>query len=847
MFRTTIRGLRAHKLRLVAAALSVVLGVALMAGTLVLTDTVGRSFDELYATVGSGTDALVRSTAEVDSAQGGKQHPPVEASVVDTARATPGVEHAEGNVTGYAQFVDRNGKAIGNPGQGAPTLGMNWPDDPRLNPFTLVEGTAPTAADEVAMDKASARTGGFAVGDRVTVLTKGEPVTLTVAGIVTFGGADSPLGASIALLPTPVAQELVGTPGKFDSVSVVATNGVAQSTVVASLNERLPDGIGAITGDQAVHEQQEASRKGLGFFTTFLLTFALIALFVGSFIIYNSFSISVAQRTRELALLRAVGASRRQVRTAVVLEALAVGVVASAVGVLAGIGTAVGLEGLFGVLGFDIPTTTLVVEPGTLATAFAVGLVVTVVAAWLPARRAGRVAPMAALRDVAVDTAGRSTVRLIAGLAVGAVGVGLLTVGLVGGGDGAAGTVGLGAAVTFLAVAVLGPLLAVPVGRLLGAPLAATRGVTGRLARSNAVRNPRRTSATASALMIGVALVAFITVFAGSGKASIDHIVDRSFRGDVIVDSGTQGMGLLSPELARRIEAIPEVEQVTEIRLVNAKVGGEAAMLVAIDPQGASKVADLEVQAGALESLGVDDIAVSRRKADAKGWQLDDEVPVAFASGTAPLRIAAIYGNADLGGDSFVSLAAQEAHDTERLDLQLYVAYRDGADAVAARSAIDAATADYPTAQVQDLTEFKAAQARPIDQMLTLIYALLLLAVVIALIGIANTMALSIHERTRELGLLRAVGMTRRQLRATVRQESMIIALFGTALGLAVGVCFGWALVRALGPQGITELVVPAGQLAVVTALAALAGVAAGILPARRAARLDVLGAVTSE
>ncbi len=845
MFKTTIRNLMAHRVRLLAAALSVVLGVALMAGTFVLTDTVGAAFDELYASVGVGTDAVVRADHAVEG-QGEVQRPPVDAALADQLRSVPGVARIEGTVQGYAQFVGRDGKAIGRPGQGPPTLGLNWPSDPRLNPFTLVDGRAPDAPDQMVIDRASARTGGFALGDTVTVLTKDAPRSMVVVGIVTFGGADSPLGASIALFTTTTAQALVGTPGRFDGFSVVAAPGTDQETLVANLRRVLPPGTEAITGAAATAEQQAASRKGLAFFSTFLLAFALIAMFVGSFIIANSFAITVAQRTRELGLLRALGAGRAQVRRAVLAEAAVLGSVASAVGVGAGIGAALGLEALLNAAGFEVPARGLVLQPRSLVAAGVVGWLVTLASALLPARRAGRLSPVTALRDVDLDSTGGSRRRLVLGGAVTTIGLAVLGRGLVAGGDAAAGAVGLGAAVTFVGVAVLAPLLAPPVGRVIGAPLAAI-GITGRLAQANGVRNPRRTAATASALMVGVALVACITVFAASGKASLDRVIDDSFRSDLVIDSGARGFGGLSPALATELARVPEVAEVVRVRLARAEVAGAPTMLVALDPAGASRVADVGVQQGAIEALDAHSIAVSTSAATAKGWHLGDTVPVTFASGRQDLRIVAVYANRNVAGDQFIAIAAQEAYDMRLLDAQLYLRYHPGADPAAARRAVDAATAAYPTASAQDLTGFKAERARPIDQMLALIYALLLLAVLIAVIGIANTTALSVHERTREIGLLRAVGMSRRQLRATVRKEAMIVALFGATLGLAVGVGFGWALVRALASQGITELRLPMAPLAVVVVLAGLSGLVAGAGPARRGARLDILRAVRSD
>jgi putative ABC transport system permease protein len=449
------------------------------------------------------------------------------------------------------------------------------------------------------------------------------------------------------------------------------------------------------------------------------------------------------------------------------------------------------------------------------------------------------------MRDVAVEPKESSRLRVAAGLLVTGAGGALLAVGLFAGGG--VPPVAVGVPLTFIGVAVLGPVLARPFARFAGAPLPRLKGMTGTLARANATRNPKRTSATAAALMIGVGLVGFITVFATSAKASIDHMIDTAFRADYVLDSGMFGMGGLPPEMAQRLEDVPEVGNVTSVRLTMAQVAGKSQGLAAFDPEGIGQVFDLDVTKGDLAALDAQAIAVSSDVADKNGWTIGTSVPVRFAAtGDQTLTVKAIYGARELAGDYLIGFAAYDANVPDRFDYQVYVDRAPGVSAAQARAAIEKVTDAYPSAKLQDQTQFKAARAAQVNQLLGLIYALLGLAVLIALLGIANTLALSIFERTHELGLLRAVGMTRAQLRSTIRWESVLIALFGTGLGLVIGTAFGWALVRALHDRGITELRVPAGQLAFIALIAALCGILAAVLPARRAARLDVLAAIAT-
>ncbi|HEX8002693.1 MAG TPA: FtsX-like permease family protein [Mycobacteriales bacterium] len=845
MLRIALKGLLARKLRLFTTSLAVLLGVAFMSGTLVLTDTMGRTFDTLFADATAGVDAAVRGKAVISS-DFAIDRDRVPASLVDTVRGTDGVAAVEGFVEGYAQVVGRDGKAVGNPGMGAPTFGRNWATVAELNPFRLVRGAAPANDGEVVLDRYTAKEAGVAVGDTVRVLTERGPVSVRVSGIAKFGDADGTGGATNVLFTSAAAQRHVGAPGSFDSIAAVAADGVSQAELRDRIAARLPGSAEVITGRELTEENQSTIRKSLRFFNTFLFTFAVVALLVGSFIIYNTFSIIVAQRGREMALMRAVGASRRQVLTAVLVEAVAVGVLASVLGMLAGVGVAALLKALLAGFGIDIPAGGIVFRPNTAVTSLVVGVGVSVLSALFPARRAAKVPPVAAMRDLAVESTGIRRRTIVAGLVTAAGAAALLT-GLFAS-DGEIKLVGLGAVLVFFGVAGLGPVIATPVARAIGSPLPRLRGMAGTLARENAVRNPKRTSATAAALMIGVGLVAFITIFAASAKQSIGESIDQAFTGDFVVDSGSFGFGGLSPDLAAALARLPEVRAVTGYRIGQAKVEGATKFLSAVDPATVGDIVDLDIVQGRLADLDATAVAVEAEIAANKGLAIGDPVRMTFArTGERTLTVRAIFERADIGGQYLLPISAFEANFATQFDARVFVAKARDVPAAEARAAVERVAKAYPNAKLQDQTQFKEAQAAQINQLLALIYVLLALAVFIALLGIANTLALSIFERTRELGLLRAVGMTRAQLRTAVRWESVIIALFGTALGLVIGLFFGWALVQALRNEGFTSFRVPPGQLLTVVVVAAVAGVVAAIGPGRRAARLDVLRAIATE
>jgi putative ABC transport system permease protein len=653
------------------------------------------------------------------------------------------------------------------------------------------------------------------------------------------------------LFTTPTAQRLVAAPGEFTSILFVARPGVSQQQLVSNLRSVLPHGLEAITGAALIKEMQDQFQQVMSFFSTFMLIFAGVALLVGAFMIFNTFSITVAQRTRESGLLRALGASRRQVLGSVLIEALAVGVIASAIGLAAGVAVAAGLKAMLSGLGFGLPPGGIVFTGRTVLLASLAGVAVTLVAAVSPARKAAKVPPVAAMQEaVAGSTGYGSKERVMVGSAILAAGLAVLLTGLFASVGNRTLVVGAGIVLVFFAVTVLGRTVSLPLSRALGAPLPKLRGVTGTLAQRNAMRNPKRTAASASALMIGVGLVAFFTILASSSTASVNATIDRTFAGDIVIDSGGGLMGGVDPALAARLSKLPQVSAVTGVAVGPAQILGKVELVSGVDPRTAGQIFDVSPVQGSMAGLGRTDIAVYKDVAAAEHLKIGSTVPVLFRdTGPQKLRVALIYGDATAAPSPryFLGNPAFNANFAARYDSQVFVKKAPGVSNAAALAAVRVTASGYSGTTVMDQAAYKAERAKPVQQELMLVYTMLALAILIALLGIGNTLALSIFERTRELGVMRAVGMTRRQLRATVRWESVIIALQGTVLGLAVGLLFGWALVLSMKNQGITVFSVPVLTLVIVVVLAALAGLVAAIPPSRRAARLNILRALVSE
>lgn len=845
MLKVALRGLLAHKWRLLTTFLAVALGVAFVGGVLVLADTMNRSFDDLFADVYRDTDAVVRSQDTISS-DFGDLRASVDADLLERVRDAEGVEAADGSVEGFARIIDKDGEPVGDPLMGAPTFGGNWTDVDALNPFDLTDGRGPEADDEIVVDRGTAEDTGYQVGDTVPVQTQSGVDSYELVGVVRFGTTDSPGGANFVMWTTAEAQRVIGEEGRFASISAVG-DGVSQDELATSIAAELEgdDGVEVITGAAITEETQSDVKESLGFLTSFLMVFAIIAVVVGAFVIYNAFAIIVAQRTREMALLRAIGARRRQVRRAVFVEAVVVGLLGSALGFLAGLGLASGLARFF-----DLPPGALAVMPWAVATAMLTGVVVTVGSSLLPAWRASRVPPLAAMRSVAVDTTGRSRVRFVVGLVALALGAANLVAGAVGG---EVLTVGLGAGIVLIALLLVSPRLARPVSRVLGAPLARLRGAPGVLARQNAGRNPKRTSATALALTIGLGVVSFAFVIHSSIRASIDKALDESFSGDFVVDAGDFGMIGLPPEVGEEIARLPEVSVVAPLRWSPAVVDGDETGVAGADA-GAFELLDLDMVEGDAE-LAPGEVVINKGTAEDEGLGLGDPVEVSFLDDRRPateraVTVAGIYDDSTAAGgigDYVLGLDDWAAAVPDPTDGQVFVQLAPGVSVAEAQPRIEEVVEPFASAEVQSVEEYKDLIGGRLDIVLGLVMGLLVLAIVIAMLGIVNTIALSVLERTRELGLLRAVGLRRRQLRSAIRWEAVIIALFGTVLGEAFGLLGGWGVVRALREDGFGVFEVPVATLVVLAVMACVLTLFAAVWPAWRAGRMNILEAIGTE
>ncbi|MGD0556107.1 MAG: FtsX-like permease family protein [Streptosporangiaceae bacterium] len=837
MWNVTIKGLLAHKLRLLLTALAIILGVTFISGTFVLTDTLHSTFSGLFGNIYSKIDFQVRGVAQFGANSADAVRDPIPESLLAKVQAVPGVETADGTVEGYAQFVGPNGKAIET--SGAPTLGINYNNDPQISVLRIIQGGPPTTGDDVIMDEGTARKYGFTVGQRVRVLFVGPSRTFTITGIAEFGSASNLAGASLAGFTLPTAQDVLQDPGVLDTINVVTTPGANNATVQRDIQRVLPPGVEVVTGQTVIAENANAIDQALSFFNTALLIFAFISLFVGAFTIYNTFSIIVGQRTRELALLRVVGASRRQVFRSVLAEAVIVGFVSSLAGIGLGVLAALGLKALISGFGISLPAGPLTFEPRTVVVGLVVGTGVTLAAAIGPARNAVRIAPVAALSDRPAEAAASLKRLFIWGAGLAVVGAVLLVLGL---SAPAIALVGIGAICIFVGVAMLAPSLARPLSGAIGRPLARILGEPGKLGRANSMRSPRRTAQTAAALMVGLALVAAMAVFGASVSRSATASVDQAISADLIL-TPTGAEGGFSQQVPQVAATAPGVTAETTVYQGEFEVRGLLQTLTAVSTQDLSSTLILRMTSGTPAALDSGKLLIASTTASNDHLSVGDTVPVRFAkTGPATLRIGGIYQANALIGSYLVSDAVFQAHYYARHTPSAVLLTTTGSEA-----AVQHALAAYPNVQVQTRAQFEQAQASSVNQLLGLVYALLALAVLIALIGIINTLMLSVIERTREIGLLRAVGMRRRQVRTMVRSEAVILAVFGAIIGIVIGTLMGLALVAALRQQGITDTVVPVSNLVIFLVLAALLGLVAAGWPARRAARLDVLAAIATE
>jgi putative ABC transport system permease protein len=847
MVRATLKNLLSHKIRLALTALSVVLGVAFVAGTFIFTDTINKSIDKLFDTIAS--DVTVTKTSEFSSDVATGTLP---ASLVDTVAAVPGVENAYGSVfvEGVQLINPETNKVVGAQ-NGPPSFGTNWPD-PNQNQYgsiRIVDGSPPRSSNQVVIDKSTADRAKLHIGDPVKVQTPGPQVSATISGIFAYENSDG-LGSTTIVFDTPTAQQLLLEPGEFTTIEVTAAPGVTNEELTQRVQAAIPSDYVAKTAQQTSDELRSDIDSILGIFRTILLVFAGIALFVGIFIILNTFSMLVAQRTRELALLRAVGASRKQITRSVLLEALVVGVVGATFGLLLGFGLAALLRLLMQLIGADFGDQAFVLELRTIVVSYVIGILVTLVAAYLPARRAARIPPMAALRDdVALPAAGLRR-RVIIGTPLAVGGVLALAAGLAGQGDVTLPLIGAGVAGLMIGIIVLAPLISRPVVGVLSKPFTRTHGAVGRLARGNAMRNPRRTAVTAAALMIGLSLVATIGVVGNSLKASVDKLFDSSVQAEYQVMNSVGGA--FTPRVGDDLANVPGVQAVTRVQFVPAKVDGQSVGstvdpgMMGITPSGLGTALPITMISGSEQSLAAGQMLVNESTADAHHYTLGQQVELTLPASSRTVQIGGVFKDDDLLGRLLLDSSVVKQVNQDNRD-NLVLLNTGGNTSPALRSELDTVMQQYPTVQLMDKAEAKAANRAQIDQLLLVLWALLALAVFIAIIGIINTLVLSVYERTREIGLLRAVGLGRRQLRSMIRLESVVVALFGALMGLVLGVGFGVAIQQAVDEDVFDVLSIPWGQLVLFVVIAALIGVLAAVWPAHRAARLDVMQAITTE
>ncbi len=847
MGRAVLASLRAHKLRLLATSLAIVVGVAFVSGTLILSDTLRLAFDNLFSETTAGIDVVV--TGHEDSADPfSGQRDPVPAELVEVVEAVEGVHTVAPEVQGLAQLISGDGEPVG--GGGPPTLAMGAPVSEAITTPDVRSGRFPDSADEIAVDVGAFEALGVELGDTVGVVLSGPVQDKTVVGTVGFGDLDNLAGATMVVLEAEYAVQTFGQDG-FTQLSVIADDGVD----AADLRDR----IAAVTDEVEVLTQLEAAdqaaaqvSEGLGFFTTALLVFAGVSLFVGAFLIANTFTIIMAQRTREMALLRAVGASRAQILRSVLAEALVIGLIGSVLGFAAGIGLAQGLYALLDAFGIALPSGDPVVAGRTFAVAMGLGTVLTVVMAVVPAIRSTRVPPVAALQAVAAPSLKQTGPgRVVSGGVVFVGGVAGLAVSLLQSLGLAA--VGAAAVVTLIGAAFLAPLVTRPLVRLIGGPVRASRGVQGELASQNAMRNPQRTASTASALMIGLALVSFVAILAASFSASIEQTIEDSFGCDFIVSQTGFELGIdPGPSLAEDLAAVDGVALVVPESFAFLEVEGEEATAFATDAGLYEQVIATEIIDGGADGLVGGGAAIDEESAAEQGLAVGDVVQMSALGGDpVDVEVVTIYSAEALDDgwlvDQAALLAAGISADSFRLS-STYIELADDADAAAVSDRLDdLLAAEYPALSVLDQTGLMEQITDQINQLLGLITALLALSVLVALFGIVNTLGLSVLERTRELGLLRAVGATRPQIRSMVRWESVLVALLGAVFGLTIGILFAWLVVTALAEQQPLTLSIPPLQLLVGLVAAAVAGVVAAILPARRAARTDILRALEAQ
>jgi putative ABC transport system permease protein len=841
MYRATLKSLTSRKLRLILSALAVVLGVMFVSGSFVLTDSLGKSFDNLFASINTSVDVQVMAKQKLDSDAGIGTL--VGTADVEKIRAVPGVQKAAPGVfADGARIIGKDGKVVST--FGAPRFGFNWSGEDDL--VQLRTGHGPASADEIVIDAALAKTSGYHVGDKIGVLTLEPKKVFTLVGIFGYSGNRDSLGnAQMIGFTMPTAQKLMlGKTDSYTQVDVTAAKGVSDAELRDRIRTALGSGFDVKTGKEVSDSQTDQIKEGLSFFNYILLGFAGVALFVGIFLILNTFSMLVAQRTRELALMRAMGASRGQVIGSVMLEATVIGLIASVLGLAAGIGVGALLAKLFsGGLQLVVG-----IPPAAVISAFVVGLGVTLIAALAPALRASRIPPVAAMRDAATPDKPLTVITSIGG-GIFAAGAALTGVGLAGKGGGATlWLLLLGVVLSFIGVALLTPIISRPVVSVLGRVF--SWSVPGQLGRRNSARNPRRTAITAAALMVSIALVTGVSTIIASARSSIDEAVQKTVQADLVI-SGQQ-TGPIPPtfdaSVLTKARALPGVAKVAGFYQAAGEVDGEQTYLGAVDDLASVRqIMGLQATSGSLDSQTDRQVVVDERTAKDHKLSTGDTITIQLPRGTASrYTISGIYKRSDTMNGYLLPQSATKDFLPPSPSLAL-IQLRDGAQLSTVKADLDQLVRDSPEVSVQDRSEYVKQSTQIFDFILAMIQILLALAILIAILGIINTLALSVIERTRELGLLRAIGLGRSQTMRMIMVESVVITVFGAVLGIVVGIGLGAAVVQALKKQGFTTLALPWTQMVTYLALSAIIGVIAAILPAIRAARLNVLAAISYE
>jgi putative ABC transport system permease protein len=847
-----LKGLLGRKLRAALTAVAIVLGVSMVSGTYVLTDTIKAAFNTVFTQVYENTDVVVTGKSAIGGSADEVTPPSLPESLTAKIRALPDVATAEGGIGDQAQLVGKDNKVIARGGAPALAFSVNPHGSQRFNPLELVQGGWPDAGTEIAIDQQTASSESFSVGDSIGVIARGPEQRFRIVGIVRFGGLDSLGGATMAIFDLPTAQRIFHKEGKVDSIGVAGKPGVPPEELVGEIEPLLPPIAQVRTGQQEAHEQSQETNGFLDILAYFLLAFGGVALFVGSFVIANTLSITIAQRTRELATLRTLGATRRQVMWSVLIEAFVIGLFASVTGLFIGLGLAKGLNAIFVAFGIDLPQAGTVFATRTVVVSLLVGVVITVLAALRPAFRATRVEPIAAVREgavlpdsrlarfgpyVAFATVLGSIALMLAGLFLNSLST---TTALL--------AIGIGALALFLSVAMLARTLVPPLARVLGWPSTRIGGAAGTLARANAIRNPSRTASTASALMIGLALVTLVAVLAAGLKTTFEDSVNALFKADYALTS-QDGFTPTSTASEKALRGVPRVEDVAGVRAGRGETFAERIFVTGVEPN-LSRVMDIKWAAGGPETparLGLDGTFVAKEYAKDHNLSVGSPIELKTPAGTVlRLTLRGIFDPPKGGspfGDVTISAARFDREYTNPQNLFTFVNMRGGVTDENTQ-VLEQALARFPDAKIQTKSEFVKTQERGINLLLSMLYVLLSLSIVVSLFGIVNTLVLTVFERTRELGMLRAIGMTRRQVRSMIRHESIVTALLGAALGIPVGIVLAVMVGYAIDYPAFT---IPWVTLIVFVIAAILAGLVAAIFPARRAAKLNVLEALQYE